>query len=91
MTIFELNDFLLENNIELHLNGEFSCDGESIIWEYDGLGKSNENMEAHINDIFEQDKEILIEFFNDENLIDDFFIHEPEINDSYIKFFITEE
>lgn len=91
MDISELYDYLLENNVELHLIGDITCDSESIKWEYDGLGKSDEDMQAHLEETFDTDKEIIVDFLTEEDLLEMFFIHEPEINDSYITFLISEE
>jgi hypothetical protein len=92
MSILKLYDDLLENNIDLFLNGELhNEDDELIKWEYDGLGKSDDDMQGHLNSVFENDKEIIREFLYDENIEDNYFLNEPHFDESYVFFNITEE
>lgn len=89
--INDLHDHLLEENIELLLVGEISFDGDMIKWIYDGLGKTNNDMESHLEDIMEKDVEVLNDLFIEESIDHLFFTHEPEFNDSVVFFYISEE
>ena len=91
MTIIRLFDLLLDKNIDLKLIGDICCDDETIKCEYDGLGKTNEDMETHLMDVYEIDRETLTDYFMDINASESFFIQEPEIADSFIAFQISEE
>lgn len=91
MTIIDLFDYLMEDNIDLHLMGEISCDDEEINWIYDGLGNTNGGMETHLIDVYEEDREILNNFIFEKKQEGYFFIHEPEINESFITFKISED
>lgn len=89
--ICDLHDLLLEENIDLHLVGTISFDDEVIKWEYDGFGKCDTDMEAHLQDVYDADKEVLFDFMVDNNIADYFFIHEPEFSDSFVITKISEE
>ena len=92
MSILELHDSLLENNIDLDLIGEISIENDELIkWEYDGLGKTGKGMEEHLTDVFEADREIIEDFLVDKKINDYFFINEPHYDESYIFFNLTEE
>lgn len=91
MSISELYDLLLENNVDMQLVGEISCDDEILRWEYDGLNHIEGEMEAHLMDIWETDEETIMDFLADRNVEHHFFINEPEIRDSFIICQITEE
>lgn len=90
MTISDLYDSMLDNNIDMKLVGEVSCDDETIKWEYDGLGKLVDDMETHLTSIYETDKETISDFFSEKNIEDSFFISELNIDESFITFEITE-
>lgn len=92
MNILELFNKILENNIDLDLIGDISYDDDDyIVWEYDGLGKCDDNMEEHLLDVYETDKEILEDYLVDLELEDYFFIHEPNFDESFTYFHITED
>ena len=91
MSISELYDFIFDENIDLQVIGNISCDDETIKWEYDGLGNTDGDMEAHLEDICDTDKTTIEDFLSDNCIQDYFFIHEAEIAESFITFQITEE
>lgn len=91
MDILQLYDTILDENIELHLVGDILCEDDYIKWEYDALGKTDENMETHLEETYENDKEILIEFLLNKNLNNSFNVNNVEIFDSSVIFFISEE
>ena len=92
MSILELYDMLLNNNIDLDLVGDISIENDELIkWEYDGLGKSDKNIQEHLSDVFDADKEIIEDFLYDNNIEDYFFINEPQFDESYVFFNLTEE
>ena len=91
MDILQLYDTILDENVELHLVGEISCEDDYIKWEYDGLGKTDEEMTIHLDETYETDKEILIEFLLEKRLNNSFNVNNVEIFDSSVMFFISEE
>ena len=91
MDILQLYDTILDENVELHLVGEISCEDDYIKWEYDGLGKTDEDMTIHLDETYETDKEILIEFLLEKRLNNSFNVNNVEIFDSSVMFFISEE
>ena len=92
MNISELFDLMLEENIDLELIGEISLDDDdSIKWEYDGLGKCDDDMEEHLQEVYDEDKGIIEDFLWDNSIDEDFFINEPDFDESSVYFYITEE
>ena len=91
MDILQLYDTILEENIELHLTGEISYEDDYIKWEYDGLGKTDEDMATHLDETYGTDKEILIEFLLEKRLNNSFNVNNLEVFDSSVIFFISEE
>ena len=94
MRISELFDIINENNVDLQLVGEVELNDfdENIKWSYDGLsnGHNFDNMDAHLQVIYEGDQEVIEEFLNEKNLIDDFMILLPDNDDTVINFLILE-
>ena len=87
MDILELYDLLLDNNNELDLVGEITYDNSGFIQrEYDGLG-----MEEHLEDVFEADREIIEDFLADKKIDNYFMINQPNFDESYAFFHLTEE
>lgn len=92
MDILELYDLLLDNNIDLDLVGEITYDNSGFIkWEYDGLGKTEKGMEEHLEDVFEADREIIEDFLADKKIDNYFMINQPNFDESYAFFHLTEE
>lgn len=90
-TIDELHNDILENNIDLTLVGEIELIDECIKWVYDGIGNFSTEMDEHLNDVLEADKEIIEDFLIDNKIIDYFYFGIPEINDTIISIYIYEQ
>ena len=92
MDIAELYEFILESNLDLKLVGSLELsDADDIKWFYDGLTDIPEDMETHLNDIYDTDLETLNDFLIDEKINEDFYTVTPEISESYISFSIVEK
>ena len=91
MDILLLYDTILDENVDLHLVGDISYEDDYIKWEYDGLGKTDEDMATHLEETYETDKEILIDFIMQKGLTHSFNVNNIEVFDSSVIFFISEE
>ena len=91
MGIGELYDCIFENNVELQLVGEIELnENEELKWFYDGLGDSCEDMDAHLQDLQEEDMDVLDEFMRENKFSDDFIFLLPEFDDTYVSFLVVE-
>ena len=94
MTITNINDLyeaLLEDGIDLNLVGEISLEDENIKWEYDGISQSEYDMDVHLNDTFDADRDTLTEYIAENNIGSYFHIHEPEVDESIVTSDISEK
>lgn len=88
----DIYDIYLElyDNLDDNLIGDIYYDDDLIKWEYDGLGKTEIDMDEHLNDVFKIDKDLIIKFLQENNLDNSFIINEPFWDESYVYFYITE-
>ena len=91
ITIDDLFEMLLNNNIDLALIGDIELEDESIKWSYDGLGSAPVEMEEHLEDTFETDKETINDFLYDKKIEENFYFGQPEIGETFIASYIYEE
>ena len=91
MSIDDLYDNLLNNNVDMELSGEIEIEEESIRWTYDGLGKVFTEMEEHLEETLYMDRDTLDEFLTENKVVDKFYFGQPEINDTTIALYIYEE
>jgi hypothetical protein len=90
MHIAELYDLFLDEKINIDLNGELLFDNDLIKWEYDGLGKNENEMSEHLKDIYELDKETIEDFLRSIGIENTFQINEPNFDESYVFFHLIE-
>jgi hypothetical protein len=91
MSIDDLYDNLLNDNVDMTLSGEIEIEEESIRWTYDGLGKVFTEMEEHLGETLDTDRDTLDEFLLENKVTDKFYFGQPEINDTTIALYIYEE
>lgn len=89
--IYDLYEALLEEGINLNLFGEITLEDENIKWEYDGISQSECDMDVHLNDIFDADRDTITEYFAENNISGYFYIHEPEVDESIVSTDISEK
>jgi len=92
MNILELYDYLINDGLNFDLIGEIFYDSDGLIkWEYDGLGKNDDEMNEHLHSVYESDKEMINDFLFELNCQKSFFINKPQFDESYVYFNITEK
>lgn len=80
----------IKQEISYDLTGELTFDGQVIKWEYDGIKDLHiSDFEDYLFDTCEIDKDIINEYFHENNL-DYLVFSNPEIDDTFIHFYIEE-
>lgn len=90
MDINELYTNFLESQIIDNLTGDLYLEDEIIKWEYDGIAQIGIDMETHLFDVFQSDEEIILDFISENDLDNNFYIHDPEVDETIITSFISE-
>lgn len=91
MNIEDLYNKLLEDNVDMSLIGEIDIEEESIKWVYDGLGKDIAEMDEHLEECLETDKDTIDEYLLENKLDTKFYFGQPDVDETIISFYIYEE
>lgn len=88
--VYDFYILIVENNIDHNLIGDISFEEEIITWEYDGLSQIGFDIEIHLIDVFNSDKELLYDIMCENKIENEFYFHEPEIDETMISSYISE-
>lgn len=85
MNLEELFNILNQDDVKDKLSGTITFEATHIKWEYDGLLNNNEiDFDDYLYYIYDNDLEIIKEYVDE----DEFYISNPEIDDTFIIFYI---
>ena len=91
MTIDDLYKKLSAKQFTKTLKGDLSFEDETIKWSFDGLLYQGDcAMEELLIDAASSDKELIVDLLNEQNASYEFNITEPEYDDPFVNFYITE-